>query len=317
MGGGFYEPESRAVRATTKGYQTKSRNEIFKQSTICKEMNPMDVTMREARDSIDHPNTFPIILGLDETGSMGHIPHRLIQDALPTLMTQLIEAGIPDATLCFVGFGDHTCDAWPLQIGQFESSDEKLDHWLENIYLEGKGGGNDGESYLLPLVFAAFVAKTDAFEKRNQRGLLITVGDEPPLKRISKNALVGLCGEQANDWFEGTHITHAELLDLCSKAWQVVHVHVNHSGRSLSRAWTELMGEQNVVVVRESDIPDVITSHAVQALRSERETAVPVPDATETLAVDVDHSGGSDSESAETPSAAKADVSSEDVGLKV
>ena len=57
------------------------------------------------------------------------------------------------------------CDSAPLQVGQFESSDELLDKWLTNIYFEAGGGGNGGESYALAWYFAALKTATDSMEK--------------------------------------------------------------------------------------------------------------------------------------------------------
>jgi hypothetical protein len=131
---------------------------VFEQNRkrkIHESMDPKTIKLREARDSAEHPNVFPVILGLDLTGSMGSIPVYLIREGLPHIMGKLIQKGFNDASLLFVGVGDHENDDAPLQVGQFESGDDELDTWLTRTWVEGGGGGNAGESYLLAWYFAA------------------------------------------------------------------------------------------------------------------------------------------------------------------
>lgn len=223
MGGTRYDLGARLSRAEAAGYGKKSASEIFTQNSLHmahESMNPNGITFREARDSEVHPNTVPIILGLDVTGSMGHIPHELIKDGLPKLMGGIIQGGVPDPALLFLGIGDHECDRFPLQVGQFESGDEELDMWLTRTYIEGGGGGNAGESYLLAWYFAAFHTKTDAFEKRGQKGLLFTVGDEPGLKTLPASAIKEIMGQGQQTY------THLELLAEAQKKYDVYHISV-------------------------------------------------------------------------------------------
>ena len=167
MGGGTYSSSARFMSGRSDFYASASPQEIFKQKTVNSAMNPFDVKIRESRDSKEHPNSLAIVLALDVTGSMGSIPHFLVKEGLPDIMESVIKTGIKDPQILFVGIGDHECDAAPLQVGQFESSDELLDHWLTKLYLEGGGGGNDGESYLLAWYFAGYRTAIDCFEKRN------------------------------------------------------------------------------------------------------------------------------------------------------
>ena len=140
MGGGTYSSTVRDIRATNTGYYTLSPTEIFKSKSVNSAMNPNGVAIRESRDSTEHPNSLAIILALDVTGSMGSVPHFLVKQGLPSIMDGIIKSGINDPQLLFLGIGDHECDTAPLQVGQFESSDELLDKWLTDIYLESGGG---------------------------------------------------------------------------------------------------------------------------------------------------------------------------------
>lgn len=265
MGSSKYSLTDRTSRAKKTGYMSKSRNEIFTQNAERKaheQMNPYGVVFRESCDSESHPNTVPIQFYLDVTGSMGHIPHEMIKTGLPTLMGSLIQNGVPDAALLFGAIGDHECDRFPLQIGQFESGDAELDMWLTRTYLEGGGGGNGGESYLLAWYFAAHHVKTDAFEKRGKKGFVITIGDEPNLPNLPVSGVKGIMGNTAVG--QGNHTAEA-ILAAAQKKNHVYHIHLNHGGRACDSKWREILGD-NLIEINDHElvsrvISDIVLSH--------------------------------------------------------
>jgi hypothetical protein len=266
MGYSGYSLENRTVRATTQQYSTKSVNEIFGQNVkrhIHEQMNPNGVVFRESLDSENHPNTIPIQLYLDVTGSMGHIPHEMIKDGLPKLMGNLIQNGVEDAALVFGAIGDHEADRFPLQIGQFESGDAELDMWLTRTYLEGGGGGNKGESYLLAWYFAANHIKTDAFEKRGKKGFVFTIGDEPCLANLPQSAVKGIMGHTS---VGQSNYTMEELLDAAQRKNHVYHIHLNHGGRKCDTKWNQLLGDNLIEITDHTTvskvISDIILSHS-------------------------------------------------------
>lgn len=281
MGGTRYDFGARESRAKKVGYASKSAAEIFTQNALHmahESMNPNGVIVREARDSEVHPNTVPIILGLDVTGSMGHIPHELIKEGLPKLMGGIIQGGVPDPALLFLGIGDHECDRYPLQVGQFESGDEELDMWLTRTYIEGGGGGNAGESYLLAWYFAAFHTKADAFEKRVQKGLLFTVGDEPGLKTLPASAIKEIMGQGQQTY------THLELLAEAQKRYDVYHISVLHSGQAINAdvEWKELLGQNCLSIEDHREIPNVIKKIICDKHKSSGLGTMPVSDSNDT-----------------------------------
>ena len=169
MGGGRFSNDAYKKLRKTKGYSNKSREEIFTSRNIDAEMDPTKALVRESRDSEEHPETVSIIVALDVTGSMGFVPEHIVKEALPDLIGSLMEAGIEDPQVLFLGIGDFNYDAAPLQVGQFESSAELLDRWLTRVYLEGGGGGNNQEGYNLAHLFAARHTSIDCWEKRKQK----------------------------------------------------------------------------------------------------------------------------------------------------
>ena len=267
MGWGHYSVDDRAARAASVGYSTKSAREIFTQRNISKAMNPHGVTVRESRDSADHPNSVAIILALDVTGSMGSIPHHLVKEGLPTIMGRIIQSGTPDPQLLFLAVGDHECDSCPLQVGQFESSDELLDKWLTDVYLEGGGGGNAGESYLLAWYFAGFHTSTDCLEKRRQKGFLFTIGDEPTLSEIPANSLAKLMGGQQQSW------SAVELLDRARNHYHVFHLHIREtssgSRQEVMDGWKQLMGDHLIILPQHEEVSRVIPEIIATTLRKD------------------------------------------------
>lgn len=145
MGGGTYSYIT-AVNRSKDIYSVKSREEIFSQSSLDPEMDIRKKPIRESRDSEEHPNSFPIIIGLDETGSMGKIPESLIKRTFPDIIKAIMDAGIEHPQVCFCAFGDgqNLNEQAAIQVGEFESSDELMEKWLKAVYLEGMGAGNGG-----------------------------------------------------------------------------------------------------------------------------------------------------------------------------
>jgi len=258
MGGGTYSTASRTIRSTALGYGVKTSAEIFTNRQINNAMSPHGIMVRESRDSAEHPNSLAIILALDVTGSMGSVPHYLVKEGLPHIMDTIIQSGIPDPQLLFLGIGDHECDKAPLQVGQFESSDELLDKWLTDLWLEGGGGGNAGESYHLAWYFAAQHTSIDCFEKRNKKGYLFTVGDEPVLRSVPQTALKSIMGDGQ---FE--HYTASQLYERASEKYHVFHIHVQETAsggrREVVDSWKQIVADHLILAPRREDVSLLIS----------------------------------------------------------
>lgn len=76
----------------------------------------VDTGVRESRDSSEHPETTPIIIALDVTGSMRRTPHEMIKDNFPKLMDALMQLGIKDPQLLFMAVGDHEYDNYHIHV---------------------------------------------------------------------------------------------------------------------------------------------------------------------------------------------------------
>lgn len=150
--------------------------------------------MRESCDSDEHPETTPIVVFFDVTGSMNVLP-QVLQTKLPALYGMLLTKGyVEHPQILFGAVGDVYSDRVPLQVGQFES-DNRADESLENLILEGGGGGGNHESYDLAAYFVARHTTTDAWEKRGKKGYLFLIGDERAYARVDRRMVQSLIGD--------------------------------------------------------------------------------------------------------------------------
>ena len=215
-------------------------------------LNPFGVKRREARDSTDHPNSNPIAVLFDVTGSMGAIP-TILQQKLGGLMTLLVKKSyVEDPQILFGGIGDATCDRVPLQIGQFES-DNRMDECLTNIYLEGGGGGQKQESYDLAMYFMARKVALDSVEKRGKRGYLFMIGDELYREYVSRHAVEHVIGDGPEADIPIQEIV-AELKEKF-EVYFIIPLAGGTYGRDpeIYRKWSALLGKDRVLRIEGMD----------------------------------------------------------------
>lgn len=270
MGGTLYSFNLRSARAEEKGYFTKAVEDTFtqiKEGKIHESMNPRFIRLRESRDSTIHPNSFPIVFCMDVTGSMKRVPHMLIKDGLPKMVTTTIQKGVESPAILFVAVGDSQAgDNAPLQIGQFESGDLEMDTWLERTWPEGGGGGNIGESYLWFWYFLAYHTATDAWDKRKERGLAVSFGDEPCLAQITRQEYEEVMGN--NKECPGLPedlqfpLKAENLLARAQERWNVFHIHFT-GHRPTPSHWKSWLGQHLIEVQDHTEVPDTVAELAV------------------------------------------------------
>lgn len=258
MGGGSYGYDARRLMNSVQYSADVSREEVFRQNRMSQEMN-IRGKRRECRNSEEHPDAFPIIIALDVTGSMGHIPDKLIRTGLPDIMEKILESGVKDPQVCFMAIGDQYCDSAPIQVGQFESSDELMDKWLKTVWLEGRGGGNGGESYQLAWYAALFHTDCD-WIKSGKRGVLITIGDDAVHKSLSLDEIKRLFGNTSVE----TDLSTSRLYDMVSSRWDVYHINIcDYQGTrpTVKLSWDNLLGNHlvNTEDAEGNDIPGIIS----------------------------------------------------------
>lgn len=264
MGCGRLTADDWSSYSRSTSVDTKSVHEIYTASKINKDFDPKNIKMRESCDSVDNPNSTAMIVAADVTGSMGRVLDSLIKNALPTLVTEMFSRKpITDPHMMFMGVGDvEAHDEAPLQVTQFEA-DIRIAEQLTSIWLEQGGGGNGWESYLLPLYFAANHTKIDCMEKRNKKGYLFTIGDEPPQPKLYADDINTVFGYKPQ-----TDYSADDLLTMAGRSYNIFHILVtqgNGYSPSCERKWRELYGQKLLVVDDINKIAEVIIS-AIQVV---------------------------------------------------
>lgn len=170
MGSGRFDANDWQNYSTSQNYASKNASQIFNTSGMDPDMDPKTIKFRESRDSGDNPESTAVMIGLDDTSSMGMICEVMAKKGIPTLLTEIYDRKpVHDPHVLCAAIGDVRARSQaPLQVTQFEA-DIRMTHQLEKLYLEGGGGGNGSESYGLLWYFAAMKTKIDCFEKRQKK----------------------------------------------------------------------------------------------------------------------------------------------------
>ncbi|MCR5806126.1 MAG: hypothetical protein K6G68_03710 [Oscillospiraceae bacterium] len=277
MGGGswtrdefvrYSRTKARTVRADgTIDFGTKTAGQIYVQRALAKALDPYKV-IRECCDSEEHPNTIPVILALDVTGSMGETAV-MVASELNTIMTELY-GSVKDVEFMIMGIGDFSYDRAPLQVSQFES-DIRVAEQLDKVYFEFGGGGNKWESYSAAWAFGITQCRLDCW-KRGKKGIIITMGDEildPYIPLQPYNAVTG----HGDDLTSERDISTPELYERAKDKFDIYHIDVAHRGKVDISGFEDLLGADHVFSVPVKGVAQII-AHIVRE-REEMEAMVP------------------------------------------
>lgn len=272
MGGGSFDMSSfrsyscsvgKAVDSS--GYVT--RGQVFKETRMDESMSPKNV-IRECVNSKEHPNTLPVILALDVTGSMGSACQRTAEALGPIMINLLKEHKKDDIEFMVMGIGDLECDDAPLQVSQFES-DVRIAKAIDKIYMEHGGGGNAYESYSAAWLFGLKQTKLDCFEKQGKKGIIITMGDEPLNPTLPRHKVERFLGEEAK--VQGD-VDTKQLYAEASKKFDIFHISVDdvatsyrsYKGR-IENSFGQLLGPRSKVATIEA-LPNVIEACIAESI---------------------------------------------------
>lgn len=233
----------RSYDTTTNKASYRSIDQEFTSRNLPEELDPKKFKFRECVNNEEHPNTVPVILALDVTGSMGD-GCKEVAESLGSIILNLYE-NIPDIEFCVMGIGDLAYDRGPIQMSQFES-DVRIAEALDKLWMEHGGGGNSYESYTAAWYMGLKRTKLDCYDKQHRKGIIITMGDEPLnpyLPYIQLNSAVKST-EQAD-------IETKDLYDLASEKFDIFHIGVDDKSTSFSyykprieKSFGEILGER-------------------------------------------------------------------------
>lgn len=241
----------------------KTAQQIFTSNSMPTDLDPKNVKVRESCDSPANPNSTPIIIALDVSGTMGDIAVQMAREGIKTTIEEILDRKpVSDPHIMVMGVGDAKMgDRAPLQVSQFET-DTKIIKQLSDIYLEGGGGGNGTESYNLPWYFAATKTKLDCVDKRGKKGLLFTIGDEDPDLTLRAQDIRNYLGDGAE-----YDIDSKDLLALVQQKYDVFHVvveegsYASRNPNSVVSKWNNLLGEGHVIRLSDhTKLPEVLVS---------------------------------------------------------
>lgn len=280
MGAGSWTPSAYASYsvANNKSYDADTHRvsgQVYTKSSLDDSLNPRMFSIRECVDSEEHPNTIPIILALDVTGSMGRSCVETAE-ALGVIMSDLYKK-YKDIEFCVMGIGDLAYDEAPIQMSQFES-DVRIAEALDKIYMEHGGGGNAYESYTAAWYMALRRTSLDRITKQGKKGIIITMGDEPLNPYLPKSQLNNAVkGSEQGDI--DTNKLYAEV----SEKFDVYHIAVDDAGNCYHRysarikeSFGEVLG-QRLKISTVNQLSQTITECIDDSLAGESEYVAEQP----------------------------------------
>lgn len=248
MGSGVFTKASFASYSTSLGrsYDTTTNyvsGQKYEAARLDETLDPKKFTIRECANNEEHPNTVPVILALDVTGSMGSACAETAA-AIGRIVINLFDR-FKDVEFCVMGIGDLAYDRAPIQMSQFES-DVRIAEALDKVYMEHGGGGNAYESYTAAWYMGLHHTKLDCFDKQGRKGVIITMGDEPLNPYLPASQL----NDATNSYAQGDVDTNA-LYEEASKKFDIFHIAINDDAcmysyyeSDIMNTWGKLLGDR-------------------------------------------------------------------------
>ena len=282
MGSGAWSSDAYSSRVRDWGFSSvdslasSSVNQVYKSRRLDTMLDPHGV-IRECCDSEEHPNTIPVILALDVTGSMGKAC-TMCAAKLDEIMTKLY-GEVQDVQFMMMGIGDLSYDSAPIQATQFESDIRILDQTTKT-YFEGGGGGNSFESYTAAWYFGLHNTKLDCWN-RGRKGIIITLGDEPLNPYLPKKPLNQILGST-----EQADVDTDKLYREACEKFDIYHIAITNNSSywrykdEIKNSWGELLG-QRLFTAKSDDLPKIVSQIVNDSLSTTYVSSTPSVNVTE------------------------------------
>jgi hypothetical protein len=226
-----------SARRTYDAYVGRSYDDAVTAGKATKDLIP---------DRISTNSSAPLIIVIDETGSMGDWPATIFSK-LPYLENEGKEYLGEDFEISFMAIGDAYCsEKYPLQVRPFAKGLQLKDR-LKELVIEGGGGGQTTETYEL----AALYANERVDIPKAIKPIMIFIGDEQPYDTIDPDHAKNLLGIT----IQKTLTTEAVFKKLKDKysVYLIRKAYGSSSGNSLgdddkriTAAWAKYLGEDHI-----------------------------------------------------------------------
>ncbi|MCR4558255.1 MAG: hypothetical protein K5779_10590 [Saccharofermentans sp.] len=235
MGFGSYRSSDWTKLKNSRGINSSaSVQQIFKNKQMDPKYDPKNINIRESRDSADSPESTPIIIAFDDTGSMGYLAQEIAQNSLNKTVTEIYDKNpVTNPHVMCAAFGN-AGDVAPLQVTQFEA-DIKIVEQLLDLWIPLRGMGDSGD----PLIwyFAAKHTSIDSFEKRGKKGFLFTIGDDT----IKKSLFNHYFEEIFHDKIDTGYLEPSDILDMAKEKYHVFHIITKPLRNDVQEKWLKLL----------------------------------------------------------------------------
>lgn len=249
MGRGSYSSADWNKLRESRGINSGSTaDDIFSGNVVNEKYLPRFITVRESRDSEDSPESTPIIIGFDSTGSMGYLAAEIAKNSLNRTATMILEKRpVTDPHIMCAAFtspNSYSCP--PMQVTQFEADIRVVEQLLDFTL----GGGNMYSYDSLVWYFASKHTSTDCFEKRGKKGFIFCIGDEIAddgnVDILPKVSAETVFGDKAESSFRSM-----ELYAEASEKYEIFHIITGSRTTNAFDTWDKLIHGRNAVIESE------------------------------------------------------------------
>ena len=261
MGYGSYTSADWNKLKASRGINSDSSvQDIFRDNELKDIYNPKFINVRESRDSSDSPESTPVILAFDVTGSMGYLAAEIAKNSLNKTVTEIYDKQpvTNPHVMCAAFTGPINNGA--LQVTQFEADIRVVEQLLD---LKVGFGGNMYSYDAFVWYFAAFHTDIDCYKKRGSKGFLFGIGDEicdapDNPEHLTANAVKTIYDDPAAPY------SMAEVYGKASERYEIFHIVtlMGYRENEAYESWCNMMPGR-VAAIRDKDIQylsEVITS---------------------------------------------------------